>query len=101
PSNTPGVHAQLADGRQITKQEYESLVNQYQAGLLQLPGPAGSATAGQAQTSWKPPITAGSGQSLLDLDPGYAFRLKEGQKALDRQASAAGGLYSGGQLKAA
>jgi hypothetical protein len=34
-------------------------------------------------------------------DPGYAFRLKEGQQALDRSAAARGGLISGGALKAA
>jgi len=34
-------------------------------------------------------------------DPGYAFRLSEGQNALDRQAAARGGLISGGALKAA
>jgi hypothetical protein len=33
-------------------------------------------------------------------DPGYAFRLSEGQKMLDRQAAARGGLISGGALKA-
>jgi hypothetical protein len=34
-------------------------------------------------------------------DPGYAFRLGEGQKALERSAAARGGLISGGALKAA
>jgi len=34
-------------------------------------------------------------------DPGYAFRLSEGLKSLDRTASAKGGLFSGGALKAA
>ena len=34
-------------------------------------------------------------------DPGYAFRLKEGQQALDRSAARRGGLISGGALKAA
>lgn len=34
-------------------------------------------------------------------DPGYAFRLSEGQKALERTAAARGGLLSGGALKAA
>jgi len=34
-------------------------------------------------------------------DPGYAFRMKEGLTALDRQAAARGGLISGGALKAA
>lgn len=33
-------------------------------------------------------------------DPGYAFRITEGLKALDRQAAARGGLISGGALKA-
>lgn len=32
-------------------------------------------------------------------DPGYAFRLAEGQKALDRISSAKGKYYSGGALK--
>ena len=34
-------------------------------------------------------------------DPGYAFRLSEGQKALERQAAARGGLISGSALRAA
>ena len=34
-------------------------------------------------------------------DPGYAFRLAEGQRALDRSAAARGGLISGNALKAA
>jgi hypothetical protein len=34
-------------------------------------------------------------------DPGYAFRLSEGQKALDRSAAARGGLISGAALKGA
>lgn len=33
-------------------------------------------------------------------DPGYAFRMAEGQKALERSAAARGGLMSGGTLKA-
>lgn len=33
-------------------------------------------------------------------DPGYAFRMQEGQKALERSAAARGGLQSGGTLKA-
>jgi len=41
------------------------------------------------------------GMQQFQQDPGYAFRLSEGQKALDRQAAARGGLISGGALKAA
>lgn len=33
-------------------------------------------------------------------DPGYMFRMQEGQKALERSAAARGGLMSGGALKA-
>lgn len=33
-------------------------------------------------------------------DPGYEFRMREGQKALERSAAARGGLQSGGTLKA-
>jgi hypothetical protein len=33
-------------------------------------------------------------------DPGYDFRLQEGQKALERSAAARGGLQSGGTMKA-
>jgi hypothetical protein len=37
----------------------------------------------------------------FQADPGYAFRLKEGQKALEQSAAARGGLISGNALKAA
>ena len=36
----------------------------------------------------------------FQADPGYAFRMAEGQKALERSAAARGGLLSGGTLKA-
>jgi hypothetical protein len=41
------------------------------------------------------------GMDQFQQDPGYAFRLSEGQKALDRSAAARGGLISGNALKAA
>ena len=41
------------------------------------------------------------GMQDFQQDPGYAFRMSEGLKALDRQAAARGGLISGGALKAA
>lgn len=41
------------------------------------------------------------GQAQFQADPGYTFRLAEGQKALERQAAARGGLISGAALKAA
>ena len=41
------------------------------------------------------------GMAQFQQDPGYAFRLSEGQKALDNQAAARGGLISGNALRAA
>lgn len=41
------------------------------------------------------------GMKQFQADPGYAFRLAEGQKALERSAAARGGLISGAALKAA
>ena len=40
------------------------------------------------------------GMNQFQQDPGYAFRLSEGQKALERSAAARGGLLSGGTGKA-
>ena len=42
-----------------------------------------------------------SGDVMGMMDPSYSFRFGEGLKALDRTASARGGLLSGGALKAA
>ena len=39
------------------------------------------------------------GMDQFKADPGYAFRLSEGQKALERSAAARGGLLSGATLK--
>jgi len=36
----------------------------------------------------------------LQMDPGYGFRLAEGQKALERRLAAGGRMFSGGALKA-
>jgi len=41
------------------------------------------------------------GMDQFQQDPGYAFRLSEGMKALDRTAAARGGLLSGAALKGA
>lgn len=41
------------------------------------------------------------GMDQFTQDPGYAFRLSEGMKSLDRTAAARGGLLSGATLKGA
>ena len=39
------------------------------------------------------------GMEQFQADPGYAFRMSEGMKGLERSAAARGGLLSGGMLK--
>jgi hypothetical protein len=43
--------------------------------------------------------TAEYGADKFTADPGYAFRMSEGMKALERSAAARGGLLSGATLK--
>jgi len=61
--------------------------------LLGLGGNAGAAGYGKYGRDFA--------MSDYQADPGYAFRLGEGQQALERSAAARGGLISGGALKAA
>jgi hypothetical protein len=75
---------------QQTRQDYTPYREAGYNALAQL-----QKTAGNVPGAFK--FGAGDYQA----DPGYAFRLSEGQKALDRQAAARGGLISGGALKAA
>ena len=52
----------------------------------------------QGQTNAMP--AAFTGKVDLTQDPGYAFRLEEGLKGLERSAAARGGLMGGAQMKA-
>jgi len=58
-------------------------------------GGGGGQGYGQFATAEFTPEAFAAGQ-----DPGYAFRMKEGLKAVDAQAAARGGLISGAALKA-
>jgi hypothetical protein len=60
-----------------------------------------NALANLQRTAGNVPGAFRFGAGDYQADPGYAFRLAEGQKALDRQAAARGGLISGGALRAA
>jgi len=60
-----------------------------------------NALAEMQRTAGNVPGAFKFGMNEFNADPGYAFRLSEGQKALDRQAAARGGLISGSALKAA
>lgn len=70
-----------------------SSLNRMQGGEFAVPG--AFQYSGQAPDAFK------FDASQMQLDPGYAFRLSEGQKALDRSAAARGGMISGAALKAA
>ena len=46
-------------------------------------------------SEWRQPF----GMAQFQADPGYQFRMSEGQKGLDRRALAGGKFFSGGALK--
>jgi hypothetical protein len=66
-----------------------------QAGTAAL-GQLGAGTAAGGQFNSSP-----TGAQVLGQDPGYQFRLDQGQQALQRAEAAGGGVGSGGALKAA
>ena len=63
--------------------------------LMRLLGIGGDATAADYGM-----LTRGFGERDLQMDPGFGFRLREGEKALERMQSARGNLLSGGAIKA-
>ena len=58
---------------------------------------AGTGALAQLQQA----IMGGEGYQFSPTDPGYQFRLQQGQQAMERAAAAQGGRLSGAQLKAA
>lgn len=66
----------------------------YEAGVNALPGYLKGVGAGGD-------LVRGFTMGDYQADPGYAFRLSEGQKQLDRQAAIRGGQISGSAMKAA
>jgi hypothetical protein len=73
----------------------------YQKGLLEPYQQAGTAALGRltgVMGLGGQPATGG--QQMLEMDPGYAFRLGEGMKALERLQAARGNMLSGGAIKA-
>jgi hypothetical protein len=87
---------QIAEARRTFEEQRSFLQPYQQPGLNALARiQAGIAPGGEFAQS----LTAAPFQ--FEADPGYAFRLSEGQKALERQAAARGGLISGSALRAA
>jgi hypothetical protein len=106
-SNAADVQSASADrAAQLQKEMFDKQVELQQpfrqAGLtaqeryMQLMGLGGDQTSPDYGK-----YTRDFSQQDFQQDPGYAFRLQEGLKALDRQAAARGGLISGAALKGA
>lgn len=92
------VQKQVADQQTALQREMFERTREDQAPYRQ----AGyNALAEMQRTAGNVPGAFKFGAGDYQADPGYAFRLSEGQKALDRQAAARGGLISGGALRAA
>ena len=95
---TEAAAAQSADvQREALAQQRERF--ERQIGLQEPWRQAGINALAQMQAERGGMPAAFTGQVDLTQDPGYAFRLSEGMKALERSAAARGGLLSGGTLK--
>jgi len=89
------VQKQVADQQTALQREMFQQQQQNQAPWL---------AAGQTALNALTPLATNYqkfGMDQFQQDPGYAFRLSEGMKALDRTAAARGGLLSGATLKGA
>ena len=67
------------------------------AALLGMPSGDGTSQAG---TEGYGSLNKAFGMDQFQADPGYQFRLGEGQKAIENSAASRGGLLSGGTQKA-
>lgn len=114
------INPQIAEEYLNAQQRLEGTINtqtDYGEDVARRVGEAGRGAAREANTFLDPYRTAGE-RSLttladlanapaerfdatnLQMDPGYAWRLSEGTKALERSAAARGGLQGGGTLRA-
>lgn len=89
-----GAQSDIALRRQMYEEGVARQQPFYDAGVNALPGYLKGIGQGGD-------LVRGFTMDDYQADPGYAFRLSEGQKALDRSAAARGGLISGAALKAA
>ena len=99
-AQTEAANAQAAAQRQMFERQIELQEPFRQAGLtgqnrlMQLLGLGGDTTATDYGMAARP-----FGMEQFENDPGYAFRMSEGMKALERSAAARGGMLSGGALR--
>lgn len=106
-----GTQAAIAEQQRefnVTQQNEAPYLQAGQGALAQLTAgtaPGGSLVAPFGETYTTPApfsysaFTAPTGVTETN-DPGYQFRLQQGEQALERGAAASGGAFSGGTLKA-
>jgi hypothetical protein len=89
-----GQAAAAAEANRVSREQYEQMRND-------LSGYRGLGDIGVDQVKNNlADLTGTFSMDKFQKDPGYDFRMQEGQKALERSASARGGLLGGGTLKA-
>ena len=89
-----GAQADIDLRRRMYEEDVARRQPFYEAGVNALPGYVSGIQEGGE-------LVRGFNMGDFTTDPGYAFRLSEGQKQLDRQAAIRGGQISGSALKAA
>lgn len=102
--NTAGGQMPTLMGKQIPLMQGSDLYNKYRGeaeqAWSQSPESQGPSQFGPDQYEVDPELTRSFTNDDFVKDPGYDFRMQEGQKALERSAAARGGLQSGGTMKA-
>ena len=84
-----------ANALKLQREQFE-----YQKGLLEPYRKAGESALNRLAGVMGLDGQPAQPQQLLEMDPGYAFRLGEGMKALERVQAARGNMLSGGAIKA-
>lgn len=100
------LRAQAAEGGNFGPNDearYQALIQQQLAGIQNPVQAWQNQTAATQQAANNDPaygsLTRNFTMADYQADPGYQFRLDQGQQALERSAAARGGLLSGGALK--
>lgn len=103
---SPTLRNQAAEGGNFGPNDearYQALIQQRLGGIDNPVQAYQNQTAATQATANADPaygsLTRGFTMADYQADPGYQFRLDQGQQALERSAAARGGLLSGGALK--
>jgi hypothetical protein len=99
PGQVAGQTAQPGATAPYDDSAYEAAVRAEMARIGQIQQQQATATAGAATDPAYGNLLRNFGRSDFEVDPGYQFRLEEGEKAMQRAASTQGGIGSGKFLK--